>query len=223
MRTAAARSRRSPPPSPRRLRWRRRCPAREACPVFPADNAWNRRVDTLPVRRARPRRSPRSGRRRRCTPTSARGSGTAARSGSRSRSSAKAQRKSTVRFEYADESDRGPYPIPAGVQDRGRRRGRRRPACAHRRPRRVPALRAVRPAPRRRPLDGRVGRDLGSPLEPAATRRLDVGRRRRAADPARASRATTRSRRAGSTTPCASRSRARDGRTSGRRGTTRAR
>jgi hypothetical protein len=31
----------------------------------------------------------------------------------------KGQPKSTVRFEYADESDRGPYPIPAGVKIEG--------------------------------------------------------------------------------------------------------
>ena len=30
-----------------------------------------------------------------------------------------AQRKSTVQFEYADESDRGPYPIPSGVRIEG--------------------------------------------------------------------------------------------------------
>ena len=40
---------------------------------------------------------------------------------------------STVRFEYADESDRGAVPDPGGRADRGRR-GRRRPARAHRRP-----------------------------------------------------------------------------------------
>lgn len=86
-----------------------------ACPVFPASSPWNQRVETLPV-----------------APGSARivasigladnlhadfGSGlyegrpigipiTVVRG---------AQRKVRVAFEYADESDKGPYPIPANV------------------------------------------------------------------------------------------------------------
>jgi hypothetical protein len=92
-----------------------------ACPVFPASNAWNQRVDRLPVARnsapivasiglddhlhadfgaglyeGRPIGIP---------ITVVRGS----------------QRKSRVAFEYADESDRGPYPIPANVAIEGGR------------------------------------------------------------------------------------------------------
>lgn len=38
------------------------------------------------------------------------------------------QPKVPVRFDYAGESDPGPYPIPPGRADRGRRAGDRRPA-----------------------------------------------------------------------------------------------
>jgi hypothetical protein len=96
-----------------------RLPAAPRCAVFPKTNPWNRRVDRLPV-----------------APSSAAlirsiglrtglhadfGSGlwedspigipiTVARG---------AQRKVRVRFDYADESDRGPYPIPRNVKIEG--------------------------------------------------------------------------------------------------------
>ena len=114
-------------------------------------------------------------------------------------------------------------PDPGRRQDRGRRRLGRRPPRPDRRPRCVQALRALRAAPGRRPLDGRIGRDLEPALEPRPPRRLDVGRRRRARRSCRASPATTRWRRAGSTTPSASPSPARVAPTSGRRATSRAR
>ena len=98
-----------------------RLPQAPACPVFPASSPWNQRVDTLPV-----------------APESARivasigaadtmhadfGSGlwdggpigipiTVVRS---------TQPKSRVAFEYADESDKGPYPIPRNVAIEGGR------------------------------------------------------------------------------------------------------
>ncbi len=99
--------------------WGSPLPPAKACPLFPADNAWNRRVDTLPV---------------------AAGSGaTVAAIGAAKTMHAdfgsglwdggpigipitvvgKAQRKSRVSFEYADESDKGPYPIPPGVRIEG--------------------------------------------------------------------------------------------------------
>ena len=98
-----------------------RLPQARACPVFPASSPWNQRVDKLPV-----------------APNSARviaaigagdtmhadfGSGlweggpigipiTVVRG---------TQAKSRVTFEYAGESDRGPYPIPANVAIEGGR------------------------------------------------------------------------------------------------------
>ncbi len=93
------------------------------CPVFPASSPWNERVDTLPV-----------------TSGSAAviasiglGAGVHADFGSglwdgarigipyvvvHGRSTPKAR----VRFEYADESDKGPYPIPASVPIEGQPR-----------------------------------------------------------------------------------------------------
>ena len=91
----------------------------------------------------------------RCTPTSARGSTRARRSASRTSTVSRGQRRVPVSFDYADESDRGPYPIPPRRADRGRSQLRRRPPRDRGRPRPLPALRAVRrlPARRRRALD----------------------------------------------------------------------
>ena len=98
-----------------------RLPQAPACPVFPASSPWNKRVDQLPV-----------------APNSARvvaaigvddhvhadfGSGlweggpigipiTVVRG---------TQARARVAFEYADESDKGPYPIPANVAIEGGR------------------------------------------------------------------------------------------------------
>ena len=90
------------------------------CTIFPPDNPWNRRVDSLPVRREL-RRDHRADRPRApaCTPTSAPACGTGARSGSRTRSSPATQPKMRVSFDYADESDPGPYPIPPAVKIEG--------------------------------------------------------------------------------------------------------
>jgi len=96
-------------------------PKLAGCPVFPADNAWNRRVDSLPITR---------------------NSATLIRSiGLNSHFHADfgsglwdggpigipftvvdgSQRRVPVRFDYADESDRGPYPVPANAPIEGGR------------------------------------------------------------------------------------------------------
>ena len=54
-----------------------------------------------------------------CTPTSARASGRARRSGSRSTSSSRKTPRAKVSFEYADESDQVGYPIPKRVHIEG--------------------------------------------------------------------------------------------------------
>jgi hypothetical protein len=96
-------------------------PRLAGCPVFPTSNPWNRRVDRLPV-----------------TPDSASiigsigaGTGLHADFGSGLWEGApigipitvvgRSQPKVRVKFEYADESDRGPYPIPASVKIEGGR------------------------------------------------------------------------------------------------------
>jgi hypothetical protein len=96
-------------------------PTVAGCPVFPADNAWNRRVDRLPV-------APHSARLIRSIGLEARfhadfGSGlwdggpigipyTVVDGG---------QPRVKVSFDYADESDRGPYPVPVNAPIEGGR------------------------------------------------------------------------------------------------------
>ena len=134
-----------------------RHPSAPRCPVFPASNAWNKRVDQSARRPRAPTRSfARSAPTRRCTPTSAPASGRARRSGSRSRSSGQAaEGTSFVRVRRRER----PRPLsdPAQRQDRGRTAVRRRPSCPRRRPRQLPPLRAVRALP-----DGSGGWRAGS-------------------------------------------------------------
>ena len=96
-------------------------PGAPACPVFPASSAWNQRVDKLPV-------APNSDRDRRCDRRRrphARGLrlGALGRRPDRDPGHGRrqAQARSRVSFEYADESDKGPYPIPRNVAIEGGR------------------------------------------------------------------------------------------------------
>ena len=124
----------------------------------------------------------------RCTPTSAPACTRAGRSASRTRPCRARQRRVRVSFEYADESDRGRYPIPRARADRGRAQLRRRPPRDRRGPRPLPAVRAVRGLPagdggrRWRAGSGAIWSLRSNRLRP---RGLDVGGRRRPADPAR--------------------------------------
>ncbi len=91
------------------------------CPVFPKDNPWNQRVDGLPVdlNSAQLVRSIGLG----AAMHADFGSGTweGAPIGIPSVTVSKRQRRVPVSFQYADESDRGPYPIPANVPIEGGR------------------------------------------------------------------------------------------------------
>ena len=106
--------------------------------------------------------------------------------------------------DYPGESDKGPFPVPdntpiegwpgrlsaAGVRqvaDAGRRAARRaqagrRPARQRRRSGQSDALRILPDEEDRPRLAGRAVLDLRSEVEPAPARRLDLDRRRRAAD-----------------------------------------
>ena len=96
-------------------------PTVAGCPVFPASNVWNRRVDRLPV-------APDSGA---IIASIGAGAGLHADFGSGLweggpigipiTAVGRAQPKVRVRFEYSGESDRGPYPIPANVRIEGGR------------------------------------------------------------------------------------------------------
>ena len=94
----------TPPLHPRR----RVCPTAPKCPLFPASNAWNQRVDPLPV----------AANSARLIQTIGAGTGLHADFGSGRigipyTTVGKVAATTTVSFDYADESDRGPYPLPA--------------------------------------------------------------------------------------------------------------
>jgi len=79
-----------------------------ACPVFPASNAWNQRVDKLPVAANSKRIVDAVGAGKPLHPDFGTG-----KIGIPYVVVGKATKRSKVSFDYADESDKGPYPIPA--------------------------------------------------------------------------------------------------------------
>jgi hypothetical protein len=89
------------------------------CPVFPARSVWNRRIDRLPVAAGSAQLIASMG------PGGVHADfGSGLYEGSRIGIPyvvvhARSTPKSHVRFEYADESDKGPYPIPANVPVEG--------------------------------------------------------------------------------------------------------
>jgi hypothetical protein len=91
------------------------------CPVFPADNHWNQRVDNLPVHpnSAAIVRSIGMGEHMHADFGSGRYQG--APIGIPYRAVRRGQRRVPVSFDYADESDRGRYPIPPRVPIEGGR------------------------------------------------------------------------------------------------------
>jgi hypothetical protein len=98
-----------------------RMPSAPRCPVYPKSNPWNQRVDSLPV----------AANSAQIVNSIGAGTGLHADFGSGLWDGApigipitvvgRRQAKSRVSFEYADESDRGPYPIPRGVRIEGGR------------------------------------------------------------------------------------------------------
>ena len=96
-------------------------PAAPDCRVFPKTNVWNRRVDDLPVR-DRSRAIIRSiGRNEGLHPDFGSGRYDGGPIGIPITIVGDGQRKSRVRFRYASESDKGPYPIPKNVRIEGGR------------------------------------------------------------------------------------------------------
>ena len=98
-----------------------RIPTASRCTVFPRSNAWNQRVDQLPV----------AGNSAQIIASIGSGTGLHADFGSGLWDGApigipitvvgRRQAKTRVSFDYADESDRGPYPIPRNVKIEGGR------------------------------------------------------------------------------------------------------
>ena len=89
------------------------------CPVFPADNPWNRRVDTLPVAARSAQIVASIGLDEHLHADFGSGLWDGGPIGIPVTVVGKDTPRSAVRFEYASESDRGPYPIPAGVRIEG--------------------------------------------------------------------------------------------------------
>jgi hypothetical protein len=89
------------------------------CPVFPVDNPWNRRVDTLPVAPSSDAIIASIGRDTGLHPDFGSGLWEGRPIGIPFTIVAETQRKVRVSFDYADESDRGPYPIPPNVKIEG--------------------------------------------------------------------------------------------------------
>ena len=164
--------------------WGTPLPAAKACPVFPADNAWNRRVDTLPVAAGSAATVAAIGATKTMHADFGSGLWDGGPIGIPITVVGKGQRKSAVRFEYADESDRGPYPIPAGVRIEGGAAadGDRHALIVDRDACRLYELYALRRVGGRWTAGSGAIWDLRSNrLRPAG---LDVGRRGRAPDPA---------------------------------------
>jgi hypothetical protein len=96
-------------------------PAAPDCSIFPESNVWNRRVDRLPVH-PRSRAIIRSiGRGEGLHPDFGSGLYEGGPIGIPITVVGDGQRKSRVRFRYASESDKGPYPIPRDVKIEGGR------------------------------------------------------------------------------------------------------
>jgi hypothetical protein len=91
------------------------------CPVFPRDNAWNQRVDGLPVATDSDRLLGSIGLGAYVHPDFGSGTWEGAPIGIPYVTVSRRQRKVPVEFSYADESDRGRYPIPRKVPIEGGR------------------------------------------------------------------------------------------------------
>jgi hypothetical protein len=89
------------------------------CPVFPANNPWNERVDTLPVAANSEQLIASIGLDTGLHPDFGSGLWQGAPIGIPFDVVTKTTPRSRVTFDYADESDKGPYPIPKGVRVEG--------------------------------------------------------------------------------------------------------
>jgi hypothetical protein len=98
-----------------------RLPQAPACPVFPASNAWNQRVDGLPVAPGSARVVASIGLEDHLHADFGSGLYEGGPIGIPVTFVRGSQARRRVAFEYADESDRGPYPIPANVAIEGGR------------------------------------------------------------------------------------------------------
>lgn len=94
-------------------------PGAKRCPLFPPDNPWNRRVDRLPVAAGSAAIIASIGAAKTMHADFGSGLWEGGPIGIPITIVGSGQKSSSVSFEYRDESDRGPYPIPAGVKIEG--------------------------------------------------------------------------------------------------------
>lgn len=96
-----------------------RLPGAPRCPVFPTTNAWNERVDALPVAAESDAIVDTVGASGHLHPDFGSGLWDGASIGIPITVVGPSTPRSAVSFDYADESDKGPYPIPKGVKIEG--------------------------------------------------------------------------------------------------------
>src|SRR5579862_4208272 len=96
-------------------------PGAPSCPIFPADNPWNQRVDSLPVAHNSARLIASIGLSAPVHPDFGSGRYEGEPIGIPYAVVSDRTRKVRVRFQYAGESDRGPYPLPRNVPIEGGR------------------------------------------------------------------------------------------------------
>jgi hypothetical protein len=96
-----------------------RLPAAPHCPIFPATNPWHQRVDRLPVAASSKTLISSIGAGGHLHPDFGSGLWEGRPIGIPVTVVGSTTPRSAVSFDYADESDRGPYPIPADVQIEG--------------------------------------------------------------------------------------------------------
>jgi hypothetical protein len=94
-------------------------PAAPNCPVFPADNPWNQRVDRLPVAKGSARIIATIGPADPVHPDFGSGLYAGEPIGIPFAVVSSRTRRVAVSFQYGSESDRGPYPLPRGVPIEG--------------------------------------------------------------------------------------------------------
>jgi hypothetical protein len=94
-------------------------PGAPGCPVFPADNPWNQRVDRLPVAKDSAQIIARIGLSNPVHPDFGSGLYNGEPIGIPYVVVSGKTRRVPVSFQYASESDRGPYPLPRGVPIEG--------------------------------------------------------------------------------------------------------
>ena len=99
-----------------------RLPGARACPLFPADNPWNQRVDDLPVHERSDEIVGSIGRDEGLHADFGSGRWEGGRIGIPYVTVGRNQERVPVRFGYEDESDPGPYPIPPDAPVEGGRR-----------------------------------------------------------------------------------------------------